>query len=208
MRSVIISAWRHCDLAGRLDIIVIGLLSLAAWYIIIEKLLVFRDIRLKHLLFDETMARGEQPARLNSPLHNVFAYGRRLVASGHISGERLLLMLERYAAQELEGAARNLGFLVTVTAVCPFLGLLGTIWGLLIAFNSIAISGSSSIGVVASGVAEALITTVAGLLVAIPAAAAHSYFAERLRTLAVGIDLRLPDIAAHLESVTRDHGTP
>ena len=208
MGNVILAAWRHCDLAGKLDIVLILLLSLGSWYVIIEKLLVLRDIGRKHLLFDAAFRQGEQPGPLSSPLHNTFAYGKRLAASGGATDGRLLDALERFAAAELEAAGRGMGFLVTVTAVCPFMGLLGTIWGLLIAFNNISLSGSSSIGVVASGVAEALITTVVGLVVAIPAAAAHSHFTERIRSIAVAIDLRLPEMAGRLAGAAPNHGRP
>jgi biopolymer transport protein ExbB/TolQ len=93
---------------------------------------------------------------------------------------------------------KNLTSLATITVVAPFLGLLGTIWGLLISFINMSITGSSSIKVVASGVAEALITTVLGLLVAIPAAVGYNYFKDRIQRLMDEMELLIPFIEEYL----------
>lgn len=103
--------------------------------------------------------------------------------------------------KEQANLEKNLTTLATITAIAPFLGLLGTVWGLLISFTNMSITGSSSIKVVASGVAEALITTVLGLLVAIPAAVGYNYFRERIQNLMDEIEYILPYIEEYLEKV-------
>ncbi|HMB71494.1 MAG TPA: MotA/TolQ/ExbB proton channel family protein [bacterium] len=80
---------------------------------------------------------------------------------------------------------RNLGILGTMAAVAPLVGLLGTVWGIMRAFHDMAASGSAAPSVVAAGVAEALVTTAAGLVVAVPAVMLYNYFARRLNVMLV-----------------------
>lgn len=87
-------------------------------------------------------------------------------------------------ADEMELLERRLVFLGTTVSVSPFLGLFGTVWGIMTSFLSMGMRGSADISAVGPGIAEALITTVAGLAVAIPALVAHNYFANRLRQIA------------------------
>jgi biopolymer transport protein ExbB len=75
---------------------------------------------------------------------------------------------------------RNLGILGTLAAVAPLVGLLGTVWGIMRAFSDMAITGSAAPSVVASGVAEALVTTAAGLIVAVPSLMLYNYFTRRM----------------------------
>jgi biopolymer transport protein TolQ len=88
---------------------------------------------------------------------------------------------------ELAKFEQRLPLLATAGSVCPFLGLFGTVWGVMTAFLDISTRGSTSIVVVAPGIAEALITTIAGLAVAIPAVVSYNYFVQRSRRL--GLDL-------------------
>jgi biopolymer transport protein TolQ len=95
----------------------------------------------------------------------------------------LTLRLETAVDSELSQLESGLPFLATVTTVSPFLGLLGTVWGVMVAFLGISQSGSADLSVVAPGIAEALITTVAGLAVAIPAVLCHNFLVARLRLI-------------------------
>jgi biopolymer transport protein TolQ len=94
--------------------------------------------------------------------------------------EALRLVLEKEEAEERDELARGLPWLAVVASVSPLMGLLGTVIGVMNAFLGITASGSTNIGAVAPGVAEALITTVAGLFVAIPAVIAYNHFVSRL----------------------------
>ena len=78
---------------------------------------------------------------------------------------------------------RNLGFLGTMAAVAPLIGLLGTVWGIMRAFSDMALTGSAAPSVVAAGVAEALVTTAAGLVVAIPALMLFNHFTRRMNAM-------------------------
>lgn len=92
--------------------------------------------------------------------------------------------MDRSATDETARLERHVGFLATTGSVSPFIGLLGTVWGVMSAFLNIGAQGSASLVVVAPGIAEALIATVAGLAAAIPAVVGYNHCLGRLRELA------------------------
>lgn len=92
--------------------------------------------------------------------------------------------LLRATIVELAKLERHVAFLATVASITPFIGLFGTVWGIMGSFNSIGIAGSSSLGVVAPGIAEALIATAAGLFAAIPAVYFYNQFTQRVKEFA------------------------
>jgi biopolymer transport protein TolQ len=91
--------------------------------------------------------------------------------------------MERLRGEELDRLERHVGFLATVGSVSPFIGLMGTVWGVMSSFLNIGVQGSASLIVVAPGIAEALIATVAGLAAAIPAVIAFNQITTRLRSM-------------------------
>ena len=100
--------------------------------------------------------------------------------------ERVLLGLlrrgiDRESSAVMDRLERGLGWLATLSAVAPFLGLLGTVWGIMNSFLQLGRQGSAALDVVGPGIAEALITTVCGLAVAIPAVVGFNYFSRRLQ---------------------------
>jgi biopolymer transport protein TolQ len=100
--------------------------------------------------------------------------------------ERAQRAMERAAGDDLARLERHVGFLATAGSVSPFIGLMGTVWGVMSAFLSIGAQGSASLVVVAPGIAEALITTVAGLAAAIPAVVGYNHLLTRLRVIGNG----------------------
>jgi biopolymer transport protein TolQ len=92
--------------------------------------------------------------------------------------------LLRATTVELAKLERHVPFLATVASITPFIGLFGTVWGIMGSFNNIGIAGSSSLGVVAPGIAEALIATAAGLFAAIPAVYFYNHFTQRVKEFA------------------------
>jgi biopolymer transport protein TolQ len=92
------------------------------------------------------------------------------------------------AQDELSHLEHYLSFLATTGNVCPFIGLFGTVWGIIDAFQQIGIQGTASIAAVAPGVSEALVATAAGLFAAIPAVVGFNYYLNRLRVLSNQID--------------------
>ena len=102
--------------------------------------------------------------------------------------ERVRNVVDRTVAQQAMGLEDNMGLLSTAVSTAPFLGLLGTVWGVMDAFTGMAIHGSAMLGAVAPGIASALLTTVFGLLVAIPSAVGYNILTQRVRRLAVELD--------------------
>lgn len=194
--------------AGPMAKLVLGLLllfSLGSWTIMVRKhrQLVraerenkrFLEIFRKGSGFREvaTAAGGLQ----GSPLVGIFQAGYAEI-DGQIRagqteprpGERELRLksipalertLRRAIGVETATLAQNTGFLATTAAATPFIGLFGTVWGIMVAFNDIGVSGSTSLQTVAPGIAEALINTAAGLVAAIPALIGYNHFSGRLK---------------------------
>jgi biopolymer transport protein TolQ len=98
--------------------------------------------------------------------------------------ESIHMALEREAAQRVDKLERGLPFLATTGSVAPFFGLLGTVWGVMDAFLNIGLRGTGNLSVVAPGIAEALVTTIAGLAVAIPAVIAYNWFVNQIKEIA------------------------
>jgi biopolymer transport protein TolQ len=96
--------------------------------------------------------------------------------------------LLRAAAVEVNKLERWIPFLATTASISPFIGLFGTVWGILMAFAGIAQTGSTNLSAVAPGIADALITTAVGLLAAIPAVLFYNYFSQRVKTFASSMD--------------------
>ncbi len=122
---------------------------------------------------------------------------RELTAAEKSSGKNLTsaevregvaMALYRAAAREQTALERYLVFLAIVSTIAPFLGLLGTVWGIMHAFMEIGAYGSANLSVVGPGIAEALITTIAGLGAAIPAVMGYNYFVGKVRALTDSMD--------------------
>ncbi|MFQ5668149.1 MAG: protein TolQ [Candidatus Binatia bacterium] len=96
--------------------------------------------------------------------------------------------MKRAARQELTQMERALTFLATTASATPFIGLFGTVWGIMNAFRGLSVTHSSSIQAVAPGIAEALIATATGLVAAIPAVVAYNHFARQIRVLSAEMD--------------------
>ncbi len=98
------------------------------------------------------------------------------------------MTLERIGQEEINRLEKSVVFLATTGNVSPFFGLLGTVWGIMHSFASIGVRGSASLAVVAPGIAEALVATIMGLAVAIPAVMAYNFFNRKLKVIASQVD--------------------
>lgn len=183
---------------------VLGLFSVATWVIIFWKIGQFRRVRKQGAFFVRSL---EHTQRLEdaykslvrlpeSPYTRVFRQGINFFSElrpgalrenapptpglSEAQLQALRLVLEKEQAQERDELASALQWLAIMATVSPLLGLLGTVIGVMDAFLGITATGSANISAVAPGVAEALVTTVAGLFVAIPAAIAYNHFVSRL----------------------------
>ncbi|MDH5590400.1 MAG: MotA/TolQ/ExbB proton channel family protein [Gemmatimonadota bacterium] len=183
---------------------VLAVFSLMSWWLIVHKWRQFRAVRVMGDLFLEKMERAQRledayKAILSlpeSPYSRVFRQGVNFFSelrpgalregappSAGLSLtqlEALRLVLEKEEAEERDELARGLTRLAVIGSVSPLLGLMGTVIGVMNAFLGITAAGSTNIGAVAPGVAEALVTTVAGLAVAIPAVMAYNFFVGKL----------------------------
>jgi biopolymer transport protein TolQ len=202
------SAWELVLTASRetkLVLLVLVLFSLVSWYIIVLKWWQFRRMR---RLGDRFVAEVERAPRLEEAYHAAMRlppspYNRLLREGVHFFSElkpgtlkegstqthgpltptqleALRMVLNKEVAAERDAAARFLPWLATFGSVSPLLGLLGTVLGVMDAFIGIAVGGSGNLAAVAPGVAEALVTTVAGLAVAVPCVMAYNLFVNRL----------------------------
>ncbi len=178
--------------------------SLVSWWLIFHKWRQFREVRRQGDRFLEQMERAQRLedaykaiiALPDSPYGRVFRQGVNFFSELRPGAlrqdtpdpkglsltqlEALRLVLEKEEAEERDELAQGLTWLAVIGSVSPLLGLMGTVIGVMNAFLGIAAAGSTNIGAVAPGVAEALITTVAGLAVAIPAVIAYNHFVGRL----------------------------
>jgi biopolymer transport protein TolQ len=98
------------------------------------------------------------------------------------------MTLERTGAEEINRLEKTIVFLATTGNISPFFGLLGTVWGIMDAFASIGVRGSATLAVVAPGIAEALVATIVGLAVAIPAVMAYNFFNNKLKIISTQVD--------------------
>ncbi|MCU0608078.1 MAG: MotA/TolQ/ExbB proton channel family protein [Candidatus Edwardsbacteria bacterium] len=173
-----------------------NLVMAALWTVVFHKRRMIRDALAANRTFLErfksrrTIEDSFAAAVPGSPVFQVLAEGlaeaRRLSGGGALDVQPEVLpniqaAMEREIAEQGETLSGRLVSLATIAAVSPLIGLLGTVWGIMIAFVDIKRFGSTSIQVVAPGIAEALITTIAGLVVAIPASMAYNAFVSGIR---------------------------
>ena len=180
MHNIWVASWQHCDWVGRTVLVVLVGISVVSWAIIFEKIFLFRTVERENRAFGKAFSAGKLGDFPHSSWGRVLSKVLREKSKTPLEDEKLLNLLHATARKELAELESKLDFLLMASSIGPFLGLLGTVWGLLVAFHAMSLAGSSSITVVASGVAEALITTVVGLLVAIPAAAGYTYLGGKL----------------------------
>ena len=167
--------------------VVVGLLaaSVWSWGIILDKTFMFRRANQQMDRFEKVFWSGQSLDELYRTLHNrntagpaaVFVAAMREWKRSYESGARAPVgmqmridkALEVAIGREMERMERRLLFLASTGSAAPFVGLFGTVWGIMVSFQGIAISGSSSLAVVAPGIAQALLATALGLFAAIPA---------------------------------------
>ncbi len=182
-------------LFAKLILLILLGMSVYTWAIIVERLRLY--VRVQHDdrgYLAEFRIRGEDPGLERHPAsvmgHLAKVGGRALAQAPGAAAEgapsryeRAQRAMERAAGDDLARLERHVGFLATAGSVSPFIGLMGTVWGVMTAFLSIGAQGSASLVVVAPGIAEALITTVAGLFAAIPAVIGYNHLLTRLRVI-------------------------
>lgn len=191
-----------------LSILLIG--SILSTAIIAERLIVLRQARLNVRKFMEdfmqVLRRHGRAAAIEScrglaqPLPRILC-GVVMMGGTRIDMERRSRHLLRAEMRQLETRVPALG---TIGSIAPFVGLFGTVIGIVKAFRDISVNVGGGPELVAGGIAEALITTATGLLVAIPAIVAYNYFVTRLRRMAEEMDLATFDVVDFLATEARE----
>ena len=183
----LMSLFIRADIVVKSVIIILIAASIYSWAIIIEKLKMFKKINQTTIEFEEKFWKSKSaesfynnlPANKDDPMSNVFKKTMQVVLKSRSRSnlnEKLTGLLESNIESEINILEKNFSFLATVGSTAPFIGLFGTVWGIMNSFQSIAISRNTSLAIVAPGIAEALFATALGLLAAIPAVVAYNKF--------------------------------
>jgi biopolymer transport protein TolQ len=193
---------KGAHLVPQVVIVIIVIFSLLSWAVIFSKWNVFRRARASNRAFLrafrkaaglEAVAVASEQFRA-SPLVGVFDFGysevdRQMKARGAVTNK---LALERNLqlgiSEEVAKLERNMSLLATTAGVSPFIGLFGTVWGIMDSFSALGTAGSASLRAVAPGISEALITTALGLAAAIPAYIFYNSFGSKIREFAARME--------------------
>jgi biopolymer transport protein TolQ len=205
-------ALSHIGPTARSVLVVLIVFSLISWAIIIYKGIALHRAHSQSETFLQVFRKSSKFSEVNSvclqlkasPLVGVFQAGY-LEVNQQVRGgsqgstapaarptvkslDSLSRALARAATVEATRLERRVSFLATTASVTPFIGLFGTVWGIMNAFEAIGRAGSANLAFVAPGIAEALITTAAGLAAAIPAAVFYNFYASRIKVLSSMMD--------------------
>ncbi len=210
-------AFEQSDLFGRFIVVLLVFISILAWTIVVDKWIYLRMVRRSADEFFEGILELGSPIeiflnldRFNGPLKSIASTGlKTLTGILKITDEKLVSDLKRVgfnhsltdAEFELLGSSledavdkevlkmeENLGVLGSIVSSSPFLGLLGTVWGVMMAFSAMALRGKADINAIAPGVSGALLTTVVALLVAIPALVGYNHLTNSVRVHSIKFD--------------------
>ena len=185
----IIKLFLRADVIVKSVIILLIAASVYSWAIIFEKYKLFKKINKSSEDFEEKFWKSKSaetfynslPTNIDDPMANVFKNSMQSVmktrSRSNIS-EKLSSTLQSNIEKQMNLIESNYTFLATVGSTAPFIGLFGTVWGIMNSFQSIAISRNTSLAIVAPGIAEALFATALGLLAAIPAVVAYNKFSN------------------------------
>lgn len=215
--------WSYLSTANWFALTILGLLifmSALSWAIIVLKALQFRQVAAENEYFLQALAREQALTSLyslaqnldSSPLARLYESGYREISAFRQRIEKAQMTnarerfldalgrtLERIYNQQTQLLERRLPVLATVSSSAPYVGLFGTVLGVIAAFRDIGVSGVTSLAVVAPGISEALVATAAGLATAIPALIAYNTFRNRVRDISTSMKNFALDITNRLE---------
>ena len=185
----ILNLFLRADVIVKSVIIILIAASIYSWAVIIEKYRLFKKINKSSEEFENKFWKSRSaesfynnlPENIDDPMANVFKDTMQVIIKSKSKSNlpnRLESMLEVNIEKQMNRLDKNYTFLATVGSTAPFIGLFGTVWGIMNSFQSIAISRNTSLAIVAPGIAEALFATALGLLAAIPAVVAYNKFSS------------------------------
>ena len=207
----------HASIPVQLVVLLLIVVSVSSWAAIFRKFFSLKRMRALNDDFErdfwsgtslnELFASAAQNAKLAGPMERIFASGMReyqKLRERHISDAPTLLDGARRAMRasfqrELDAAESNLSFLATVGSVSPYVGLFGTVWGIMHAFTGLAALTLVTLATVAPGIAEALVATAIGLFAAIPAVVAYNRFARDIDRVAIKLETFIEEFSNILQ---------
>ena len=177
----------RADVIVKSVIILLIACSIYSWAVIIEKFKLFKKINLSTEEFEAKFWNSKSaetfynnlPANVEDPMALIFKDAMQNLLKRRSKSDlnnRMTTLLETGIEKQMSKISKGFTFLATVGSTAPFIGLFGTVWGIMNSFQSIAISRNTSLAIVAPGIAEALFATALGLLAAIPAVVAYNKF--------------------------------
>lgn len=215
----VLAIWHNATSEGKVIIGILGVFSIFAWSVMAAKAMQMRRAARMNEYFNEEFSRQKNVLSIydrnvdveGCPNYAVYKAGAtelqaRLGASkkpGELSlkaMEHVKRGLESAVAREALRLESGLILLALAVSGAPFLGLLGTVWGVMSAFSYVAMKGNADLATMAPGVSAALITTVAGLLVAIPSMFGYNWLVHHLRVLTVELDNFAQDLVSRMET--------
>ena len=214
---------------GKIIILILLIFSIYAWTIMVSKTLEMKRAERESRYFLTAYRKtSNKPLTLfleervfpDSPLYAIYENGCRMLStvidpehsirgariSDHESRQMEQLHMdalrnlnERNVADQALVLENNMGWLATAVSVSPFLGLLGTVWGVMEAFGGMAVTGSATLSSVAPGISSALLTTIIGLIVALPSAIGYNVLTNKIRRMCVELDNFAQEFSAHVQ---------
>jgi biopolymer transport protein TolQ len=205
---------------ARVVLVILLIFSVVSWGMIFQKLGLFSRIRresdqfLRIFRATRGVANPQALASAGSPFASVYASGFRELqnqlnpsstggsagASGHLKSlSAVTVSMQLASAEEVRRAEKGMSWLATTASVSPFIGLFGTVWGIIDAFAGLGGAGTATLRAVAPGISEALFTTAAGLFAAIPAVIFYNQFLQNIRDLGGRLDMFALEVAAQIE---------
>ena len=183
----LLSLFIRADIIVKSVIILLIVCSIYSWAVIIEKFRLFKKINISTEEFETKFWNSKSaesfynnlPANIDDPMALVFKDAMQSLLKRRSKTDlnsRITTILETGIEKQISKISKGFTFLATVGSTAPFIGLFGTVWGIMNSFQSIAISRNTSLAIVAPGIAEALFATALGLLAAIPAVIAYNKF--------------------------------
>ena len=188
----IIQLFIRADIVVKSVIVILIVSSIYSWAVIFEKIMLFKKINRSTQDFENKFWKSKSaesfyntlPDNIRDPMANMFQNSMQVLLKSKRSSnldEKMSRMLETNIEQQMEKIENGYTYLATIGSTAPFIGLFGTVWGIMNSFQAIAISRNTSLAIVAPGIAEALFATALGLLAAIPAVMAFNKFTSDSR---------------------------
>ncbi len=197
----LIQLFIRADFVVKSVIVILIAASIYSWALIFEKYRLFKRIEKSTTSFEEKFWKSRSAEsfynsltnREKDPLASIFQSAmieliKTKSKSSSVQSARVSRVLEISGDKEIKSLEKHFTFLATVGSTAPFIGLFGTVWGIMNSFQSIAISRNTSLAIVAPGIAEALFATALGLLAAIPAVVAYNKFTSDSRKYSARIE--------------------